>query len=308
MVVALMAAADRAAADMVPEDPYVDHRPGSAPVAAPAATVSPPHSVTATQAVNPEVSMLEMHGWELAASGSALLAFAWLVWRHRRNARRQADLAKRRTQFHMSAIDPSVANNHVAAWERAQRTPIAPPAGSPAQPPRMAVHGYGPYGQVAPRPALMAGPNATIAVPHNAAAAYNPAPHDALPVAPYPSPPTGLPVLPAPRLQVGRPPYHAVRLEIDRMVDLDRTLFDASCQARVEHAHASQLARGSQPEKLEQTRRLLRLASEPVSSLEAPSMRASRLRHPPVPRPAHVVMSGHIPAAVRDLGTKSPRT
>jgi hypothetical protein len=291
MVVALMAAADRAAAAMVPEDPYVDQRPGSAAPSPAPGRSTPSHSITAAEAVDPEVSMWEMHGWELAASGSALLAFAWLVWRHRSNARRRADLAKRRTQFHMSAIDPSVANNHMAAWERPQR-----PATSPAQPPRMAVHGYGPYGQVAPRPALMAGPNATIAVPHKAAAAYHPAPlasHDAPPVAPFPSPPTGLPVLPAPQLQAGRSPFHAIRLEIGRMDDLDRTLFDASCQARVEHAHASQLARGSQPEELEQTRLRLRLSPEPASSPEAPAMRASRLRHPPVPRPAHVAMSGH---------------
>jgi hypothetical protein len=77
--------------------------------------------------------------------------------------------------------------------------------------------------------------------------------------------------------------------------DVTRTVPDASYQALIEREHAIQLARGSQSEELEHTRQWLAIQPNPVNPPEPPALRATRLRHPPVPKPPHIAMLLHIP-------------
>jgi len=159
--------------------------------------------------------------------------------------------------FHLSAIDPSVATNHAAAWERQPQLnpqPQPQPQPQPAAPP--AVTCYGPYGRVAATPGPMTIPYTFTSMTYAHAA---------------PSRVTATPD------------------------DLRNTRQDASYQAYVEREHAIQLARGSQSDELEPTRRRPALPSSAVSRPEPAALRATRLRHPPVPKPPQLTMLSHMP-------------
>jgi uncharacterized membrane protein len=272
----------------------------------------------------PSISFWEAQGWKLIASGVVLLAFAWIVWRLRIKASQRAARAKRTTLFHRSAIDPSVAANHMAAWERVpQQQPAAqpwqpaaqpwhmaapqapmvtaaamlpaaqvqPPAYS-AQPPATTCHRYGPYGRVTTPPRPMAVPYTLATVPHNPAAPlYNqvPPPSDQRYMPPADQDRSVSSVRPAPELRSDPPPSRAATV-VD---DFSKTTQDVNYQLYVERERAIRLARGSQPEQLEQTRRSLALQSRPVP--EPPAIRATRLRHPPVPKPPYIAMLSHMP-------------
>ena len=69
---------------------------------------------------------------------------------------------------------------------------------------------------------------------------------------------------------------------------------DPDYQAHVDREHAVTLARGSRPGELEKTRRWLGMQSNP-NPPEPPAVRATRLRHPPVPKPAYIAMLSHMP-------------
>ncbi len=271
----------------------------------------------------PSISFWEAHGWKLIASGIVLLAFAWIVWRLRVKASRRAASAKRQTLFHRSVIDPSVAANHVAAWEREpQQQPAAPPwqpAASPwhmaapqvpmvtaapvlpaqvqppaypAPPPATTCHRYGPYGRVTTPPRPMAVPYTFATVPYDpAAATYNQAlpPSDQRYMPPAVQDRSVSSVRPAPELRSAPPPSRAATV-VD---DFSKTTQDVNYQLYVERERAIRIARGSQPEQLEQTRRSLALQCRPEP--EPPAIRATRLRHPPVPKPPYIAMLSHMP-------------
>jgi hypothetical protein len=55
-----------------------------------------------------------LDGWKLAIAGGLLVLLAIVRWRQRASGKR---IASRHTQFHFTAVDPSVAENHTAAWE-----------------------------------------------------------------------------------------------------------------------------------------------------------------------------------------------
>jgi hypothetical protein len=263
----------------------------------------------------PSISFWEAHGWKLLAAGFVLLPFALIVWRRRSKALQRAAMAKRHTRFHLSAIDPSVADNHVAAWERGQGftpagsavpaawepgqgltpaesgvavvgspsrgwTPVAQaqPQGYPAQPAAVAYHGYGPYGRVT---ALhkQAPPHPAITLPYAPPAPAN----DRVPVSSEP------PCMPP------APPSPSPSWAVAGAHDITSTVPDASYQALIEREHAIQLARGSQSDELENTRQWLAIQPNQVNPPEPPALRATRLRHPPVPKPPQLAMLLHIP-------------
>jgi hypothetical protein len=229
----------------------------------------------------PAISCWAAQGWKLVATGAVVLALGsiawWLVTRTSQRAVR-----RRRTQFHLSTIDLSVATNHAAAWEHPplpESSPKQPtaspwqPTASPWQPtpspwqptpsppsypahrPAQTCHGYGPYGRV-PAAATTPGQR-TDPRPFETSAAAD---------------------------------------------DFSKTRQDPSYQAYVEREHAIQLARGSQPEELEQTRRRLVMPASAVHRHEPAAVKRDepaavnrRLRHPPVPRPAQLAILSHIP-------------
>lgn len=198
----------------------------------------------------------------------------------------------------MSAIDPSVADNHVAAWERgptiiptaialpmvsAPSSPTAPaaPAQPTSYPMRPSPMTYGPYGRVTAAPRPLPLPHTATTVEYNlAAAAYNPVPA-----------PSEQPYVP-PKVQY---PAGAFVLPTAAVDEFSKTRPDANYHTYVEREYAIQLARGSQPEELEKTRLWLATQSNPVNPQEPPAVRATRLRHPPVPRPRHLAMLLHMP-------------
>jgi hypothetical protein len=317
----------------------------------------------------PAISFWEAQGWKLIASGVVLLAFAWIVWRLRARSSRRAARVKRKTQFQLSAIDPSVAANHAAAWEHAPRQPIAtsawpamaspspspatasawpatapawpataspwevtaspwqataspwqmaphapmaphaqmvtasPPSPAPqplpplqpaypVHPPAATTHRYGPYGRVMTPARAMEVPGTFTAAPYDAPATMHdpastssdrrympPAARESafLPPA-LPPPPPG-------------PPRYRPAAVVD---DFSKTTQDVNYQLYVEREHAIRLARGSQPEELEKTRQFLPLQPRPAPP-EPPAIRATRLRHPPVPKPLHIALLSHMP-------------
>ena len=256
--------------------------------------------------------------WKLLASGIALftLALTWLVWRRKVKTAQRAAREQRNTQFHLSAIDPSVANNYVAAWERGlaiMPTAIAPPTGAPssrrapsAEPeptsypgqPAVAVHGYGPYGRVTALRGSAVTPHTAVTVPyHPAQMPYTPAPAapaacDQPYVPPKPQYPAGAFVLPTPEAQAEPPPNWAVPVVRDDSTTMPDVV---NYQAQLERQYAMQLARGSQPEELERTRLWLAMQSMPANPPEPAAVRATRLRHPPVPKPPYLAMLLHMP-------------
>jgi hypothetical protein len=321
--------------------------------------------VTATtQHPDPSISLWKTHRGKLMVSGFVLSVFAWFVWRRRARTQQRAATMKRQTQFQMSAIDPSVADNHVAAWERGLTShPVQPAATS---------HTYGPYGRVtptqkpiampftsltgnpatyvpAPAPAAQAyGTPATIAQPYAAPApvaqpyaapatiaqpyaapvsvaqpyaahapiaqpyAAHAQPYAApvpaarpyaapVPVAqPYAAPtPVAQPYLPSIARVASAPvPVRRPGQSLDwalAVLDQDsKSVRDPGYQAHVDREPAVKLARGSQPDELEKTRSWLAMQSNP-SPPEPPAVRATRLRHPHVPKPAYIAMLSHMP-------------
>jgi hypothetical protein len=203
----------------------------------------------------------------------------------------------------------------VAAWERgptiiptaialpmvsAPSSPTAPAAQAQptSYPMRPSPVTYGPYGRVTASPRPLPLPHTATTVEYNlAAAAYNPLPAPTAQPSeqPYVPPkvqyPAGAFILPSPELRPGPPRYEAVAV-VD---EFSKTRPDANYHAYVEREYAIQLARGSQPEELEKTRLWLATQSNPVKPQEPPAVRATRLRHPPVPRPRHLAMLLHMP-------------
>ena len=65
----------------------------------------------------PEFGFWAEHGWKLMAPGAALLLVLAVVRRIRAAKRRRAAQVDRKTQFGMSAVDPTLAAQNRAAWE-----------------------------------------------------------------------------------------------------------------------------------------------------------------------------------------------
>lgn len=131
-----------AAADLAPQDPYPDAAPAASASASESATVEvdaisgvgavpkpvEPKAapVAAVVAAEPEAETLDEAGawWEDrevqvgAGIGFGLFVLVLAIRGRRRARRREIELANRRTQFGMSAIDPAIAAHNVAAWER----------------------------------------------------------------------------------------------------------------------------------------------------------------------------------------------
>ncbi|MEO8704092.1 MAG: hypothetical protein ABI867_28835 [Kofleriaceae bacterium] len=66
----------------------------------------------------PEIPFWTEYGWGFMSSGLLLIAIVAVQRSRMKARRRREELAARRTQFHMSAVDPTVAQVRVAAWER----------------------------------------------------------------------------------------------------------------------------------------------------------------------------------------------
>lgn len=110
-----------AAAEPKPEDPYPD-------VVSPPAVVeaSKPKPVTAAPASEPTTAddpewWEDEAWWEDNAWIGVVIGLVALIWIGRRRniaAHRRIERENRRTQFQMSAIDPTIAEQHATVWER----------------------------------------------------------------------------------------------------------------------------------------------------------------------------------------------
>ncbi|HEU4735152.1 MAG TPA: hypothetical protein VFT22_44980 [Kofleriaceae bacterium] len=295
---------------------------------------NPVASVIEARYPAPAISFWAAHGWKLIAWGVALVVFASIVWRLRAGAVRRRARERRQTRFQLSAIDPAMANHHLAAWEPRPIAAHAPaaaisapsaashPAGQvayvaagsyhssfampglqapgvpavpaihPAQPPGLAPHRYGPYGRVTAHPHPIAAPCDAVTVRFPPVEA-SPAP----PLAGPPGTPSRARFAPA-SADVPTPlerPGGSSHADEAAVEDASRTMRDLNYQAYVETEHAHQLARGSQPDELERTRRQLALPPIPAIPRNLPAVRAIQLRHPPVPRPPRLSMLAHMP-------------
>jgi hypothetical protein len=246
----------------------------------------------------PSISFWAAHGWKLMASGLGLLAIASIIRRRRRHARRRAELASRRTQFQMSAIDPSVAEQHVAAWERGPTivpTAIAPSmVAAPAPRRRIAAGTDQPPIEGAPDPDNVPAAGCREAAPAPAHW-YQPSPE---PPAPYPLTFPAFPEIPHEMPHAAQ----TVMLEQYRWeASVVQAVDDEAPTARGQHYsylehgqdYAIAFPRGSQNDELEQTRAHI----ERISRAE--TVRAETVLayppEPPQPRPSRMTIRSHVP-------------
>lgn len=179
---------------------------------------------------DPELPAWAEHGWKLIAGVIGLFALAMIGRRRRAAYRRMIAMESRKTQFQMSAIDPSVADLHATVWERGPQivpTAVIDPA------------------TVAPRRTRLA--EGTAQPPIVNPQPYVPPASDQ-PPAPYP---LTFPAFPEAAALVMLPAH---RWEVASAVDDGPTIRDPY----PERDYAMQFARGSQPvERLEPIRMIL---------------------------------------------------
>jgi hypothetical protein len=219
-LIVVLGLARTAAADMVPEDPYTDLPREIGPTVAPDLSIVPP-----TLELESELD------WRwLAGVGGVLVIASWM----RRRRVTGIDRETRKTQFHMRAIDPAVAQLHATAWEKGPTivpTAIEPAMIAPRR--RRFAEGTGPQTPVvttAPTPL----PVATAPIPKHAPYPLT------FPAYLAPAAATSLPSIEASGLHKWTPPPRAAR---DPAHERDFVI---------------NFARGSQPaERLEQLRRTI---------------------------------------------------
>jgi len=247
-----------------------------------------------TEYPEPSISFWAAHGWKLMAAGLGLLAITSIIRRRRRHARRRAELASRRTQFQMSAIDPSVAEQHVTAWERGPTivpTAIAPSmVASPAPRRRIAAGTDQPPIEAAPDPDNVPAAGCREAAPAPAHW-YTPSPE---PPAPYPL------TFPAFTEIPPEMPHAAQTVMLERWeASVAAVVDDEAPTTRGHGQHYSHLEhqedyaiafpRGSQNDELEQTR---------AHIARAETVRAETVLayppEPPQPRPSRMTIRSHV--------------
>jgi hypothetical protein len=203
-------------AELLPQDPYPDVSPaqievdaisgvGGVPKPAPAKPSVAPASASISESKEVAEEWWEDQDLQLGGGiGFGLLVLAFAIRGRRRARRRASELANRRTQFGMSAVNPVLAQSKVAAWERGPA--IVPAVINPemlSSPHRMMSHVAvaPPVPSVVQAPAMMAGPPPGVAaapiVTHEVAQPYHG--YSRADLAAYgmgPQPPASLPPLP----------------------------------------------------------------------------------------------------------------